>query len=187
MEACCARDTDLSRGQRRVSRAGVMRVPRPNRTRELYASGAPVADRRLPVFHDHGHLADALRVEEHRLEIDLRLFDVAVVDRIALAGIGLTGRGRVGSSVLAEDHDGATRSGHLSILRGVQRAGCATNADRPAAAPRLSRARRAARSESPGRTRSLARAAGRAAPPSRCPRRSRGARGCGPSRRSSGP
>src|SRR6186713_384106 len=69
-------------------------------------SGAPVADGDLAVLDDDGHPAPAARVNEHLIQEGAGLLDVAVLDRISLAGIGLPGLARVGSAVLAVDDDG---------------------------------------------------------------------------------
>ena len=89
------------------------------------ASGPAEADRDLPVLDDHRDVAPLAGVDEHLLEVGQGLLDVAVVDGVSLAGIGLTGRQRVGSGVLAVDEDGAgrahgcqyTRAGVAPVIR----------------------------------------------------------------------
>lgn len=89
------------------------------------ASGPAVADRDLAVLDDHRDVAPLAGVDEHLLEVGRGLLDVAVVDGVPLAGIGLTGRQRVGSGVLAVDEDGAgrahgcqyTRAGVAPVIR----------------------------------------------------------------------
>src|SRR5439155_23059322 len=69
-------------------------------------SGPAEHDRHAAVLHDHGNLPGALGVDEHLVEVGGRLLHVAIVDAIALLGVGLTGLGRVGSAFLAVDDDG---------------------------------------------------------------------------------
>jgi hypothetical protein len=76
-----------------------------------HASGASVADRHPPALEDHGHLALAAGVLQHLGEVGRGRLDVAVVDRVALRGVGLTGPGGVGSGVLAEDRDAQVAHG----------------------------------------------------------------------------
>ena len=58
-------------------------------------------------------------MDEHLLEVGWELLDVAVVDGVPLAGIGLTGLQRVGSGVLAVDEDGAGRAHACQYTRAV--------------------------------------------------------------------
>jgi hypothetical protein len=66
-----------------------------------------VADGDLAVLDDDGDPAPAARVHEHLVEEGAGLLDVAVLDGISLAGIGLPGLARVVSAVLAVDDDGS--------------------------------------------------------------------------------
>jgi hypothetical protein len=65
----------------------------------------------LIALDDHGHAALALAVAQHLGELFLRLLGVAIIDGEALRRVRLTGVGRVGSAVLAEDDHAAL--GHV--------------------------------------------------------------------------
>ena len=78
-------------------RTGADRAP-------LHPSGASEADRDLPVFEDHRHLAAAGELD-HPVELRSILLDVDVPNRVLPTRVVLTGRGRVRSGVLSEDLD----------------------------------------------------------------------------------
>jgi hypothetical protein len=69
------------------------------------ASGPAVADGDLVPLDDDRHVSLALRELHHLVEPRLVREDVDVLDFVVLVGVGLTGRRRVGSGVLAEDPD----------------------------------------------------------------------------------
>ena len=71
------------------------------------ASGPAVADGDLAALDDDGDPAPAARVHEHLVEEGAGLLDVAILDGISLAGVGLPGLARVRSAVLAVDDDGS--------------------------------------------------------------------------------
>jgi hypothetical protein len=75
-----------------------------------------VADGDLAVLDDDGDPAPAARVHEHLVEEGAGLLDVAVLDGISLARIGLPGLARVGSAVLAVDDDGSLA--HIFLIIG---------------------------------------------------------------------
>ena len=77
----------------------------------LHFSSSPEADGDLAVLDDHRHLA-AARETDHSRELVFVLFDVDVVDRVFPTRVVLTGRGRVGSGVFAENLDAF--EGHLT-------------------------------------------------------------------------
>src|SRR5262245_20706291 len=69
------------------------------------ASGSPVAYLYLGSVDDHRDGAIPLGELEHFGEEPLVLQDVEVLDVVPVLGVGLTGRGGVGSGVLAENAD----------------------------------------------------------------------------------
>jgi hypothetical protein len=91
------------------------------RTGGSHASGSSEADRDLSVLEDDRDVS-AARELDHALELFLVLFDVQVPDVVLPPREVLTGRGRVGSGVLAEDLD-ALRSAHIAI---IQNSSCLT-------------------------------------------------------------
>jgi hypothetical protein len=95
-------------------RFGRRRCPSPGTV--LHPSGAAVADRDLTVLDDHGHASLAFRVNQHGLEVGRRPLHVAIVDGVALAGVGLTGLRGVGSPALAEDDHRARLDHRATIL-----------------------------------------------------------------------
>lgn len=68
----------------------------------LHASGASEADGDAAVLDNDGNLA-AAREPDHPIQLRPVLLHVDVADRILPTRVVLTGRGRVGSGVLAED------------------------------------------------------------------------------------
>src|SRR5437870_4609000 len=66
------------------------------------ASAAAVADADLLALDDDRHRSTALRDRQHLVEERLVVQDVVVLDLEALVSISLTGRGGIGSGVLAE-------------------------------------------------------------------------------------
>jgi hypothetical protein len=68
----------------------------------LHPSGASEADRDLPVLDDHGNLS-AAGDGDHPLELLLVGLDVDVDEGNLALCVVLTGRGRVGSGVFAEN------------------------------------------------------------------------------------
>src|SRR5512135_3575980 len=85
----------------RVGR-GIICAPRRGAS---HPSGASDADGEPSVLEDDRHLEAAGELD-HAVELLLVLLDVEVSDRVLALRVVLTGRGRVGSGVLAEDLDG---------------------------------------------------------------------------------
>jgi hypothetical protein len=75
------------------------------------ASGAPESDGDLPAVEDDRH-ASASRETDHALELGAVFLNVDVSEGKFALRVVLTGRGGVGSGVLAEDLDAAFLQRH---------------------------------------------------------------------------
>ena len=70
-----------------------------------YRSGPTETNDDFRTVHNNGDVPPALGELEHFLEGAAVLFYVLVLDRIVSLGVVLTGRRRVGSGILAENHN----------------------------------------------------------------------------------
>ena len=69
----------------------------------LNFSAAAEADRNLSCFHNHRHLAPAVRMFEHTFETFVVFENIDVLERYLTAGKVLTGSRRIRSKIFTEN------------------------------------------------------------------------------------